>query len=58
VHEVKPISKGVRYSINCFLQSIPESVKEELDLKLIELMKKYVFNPKDGITYNIDKKPK
>ena len=57
VHEVKPINKGVRYSVNCFLQSIPQSIKEKLILKEEELMKKYVFNPSDGIKYNINKKP-
>ena len=57
VHEVKPINKGVRYSVNCFLQSIPQSVREELILKEEELIKKYVFNPRDGIKYNINKEP-
>ena len=57
VHEVKPINKGVRYSVNCFLQSIPQSIREKLVLKEEELMKEYVFNPSDGIKYNINKKP-
>tara|TARA_Y100000004_G_scaffold26128_1_gene26437 strand:- start:1484 stop:2170 length:687 start_codon:yes stop_codon:yes gene_type:complete len=57
VHEVKPIKKGVRYSVNCFLQNIPESVKEKLVLKENELMKEYIFNPSDGIKYNINKEP-
>lgn len=57
VHEVQPITKGVRYSVNCFLLDVPESVRQELELKRNELMEKYQFNPADGIRYNIDKKP-
>jgi alkylated DNA repair dioxygenase AlkB len=30
VHEVEEITKGVRYSTNCFLQSIPENLKKEI----------------------------
>jgi hypothetical protein len=30
IHEVEEITKGVRYSTNCFLQSIPESLKQEV----------------------------
>ena len=57
MHEVKSIDKGVRYSVNCFLQSIPQSIREELYLKQEELMEKYIFNPLDGIQYNINKEP-
>ena len=55
VHEVEPIKKGTRYSVNCFLQCIPESIKQELCIKKNELLDKYVFTPKDGIEYNIKK---
>ena len=57
VHEVKPITKGTRYSVNCFLLDVPESVREELQLKKDELMEKYKFNPDDGIRYNINTEP-
>lgn len=57
VHEVRPITKGVRYSVNCFLLDVPQSVREELQLKKDELMKKYKFNPNDGIKYNINTEP-
>jgi len=56
VHEVEPITKGVRYSTNCFLQSIPESVKQKLDNMEYLLMLHYKFNGKDGIRYNIKQK--
>ncbi len=57
VHEVNPITEGVRYSVNCFLQDIPQSVKEKLDAIKMELMDKYNFNHIDGIKYNINKDP-
>jgi hypothetical protein len=30
VHEVEEITKGTRYSTNCFLQSIPETLKQQV----------------------------
>ncbi len=57
VHEVRPVTKGIRYSVNCFLLDVPESVRQELEIKRNELMEKYIFNPEDGVRYNIDKKP-
>jgi len=57
VHEVKPITKGVRYSVNCFLQDLPQSVIEKLDLEKNKLMEEYGFNPADGIKYNINTEP-
>ena len=44
-------------SVNCFLLDVPQSVREELQLKKDELMKKYKFNPNDGIKYNINTEP-
>ena len=57
VHEVKPITKGVRYSTNCFLQSLPQSILEHLSSLEAALYNNYKFNPKDGVKYNI-KEPK
>jgi predicted 2-oxoglutarate/Fe(II)-dependent dioxygenase YbiX len=43
VHEVKPITEGVRYSTNSFLLSIPDIMKWEAS----ELVKKLKENPPD-----------
>ena len=53
VHEVKPITKGVRYSTNCFLQSVPDSVRIKLWEGENILMRDYKFIEEDGIMYNI-----
>jgi len=53
VHEVKPITKGVRYSTNCFLLSVPNSIRENIFNFTDLLLKNYKFNSKDGIKYNI-----
>ena len=43
VHEVTPITKGVRYSVNTFLQPIPQSVK----LKVQDFTEKQDFSDKN-----------
>ena len=43
VHEVTPITKGVRYSVNTFLQSIPQSVK----LKIQDFTQQQDFSDKN-----------
>ena len=53
VHEVEPITKGVRYSTNCFLQDIPTSIKEQTQNLRSMLVNNYQFNPKDGKKYDI-----
>jgi len=53
VHEVKPITKGVRYSTNCFLQNIPTSIREQTVNFQKKILNEYKFNPTDGIKYNI-----
>jgi len=53
VHEVKPITKGVRYSANCFLLSLPNSILQNLQSLQYVLEKNYKFNPKDGMKYKI-----
>jgi len=53
VHEVKPITKGFRYSTNCFLQSVPDSVRIKLWEGENILMRDYKFIEEDGIMYNI-----
>jgi len=53
VHEVKPITKGVRYSTNCFLQDLPTSLIDHMKSLELALKNNYRFNPKDGIKYNI-----
>jgi len=53
VHEVEPITKGVRYSTNCFLQNMPTSLIQRLKGLEDVLRSSYKFNPKDGIEYNI-----
>ena len=53
VHEVKPITKGVRYSTNCFLQDMPTSIIEHMKNVKSMLGNNYKFNPKDGIKFNI-----
>ena len=54
VHQVTPITKGVRYSTNSFLQSVPNSIKENV-LNFARLLQdKHTFQPqKDGRMYNI-----
>ena len=42
-HEVTPITKGVRYSVNTFLQSIPQSVK----LKIQDFTQQQDFSDKN-----------
>ena len=51
VHEVKPIKEGERYSVNCFLQSIPESVKQNIYRFKNVMMKNYKENKSDGKKY-------
>jgi len=53
VHEVRPITKGVRYSVNTFLQEVPESIKIKLYNYKAKLLKDYKFNIKDGLPYKI-----
>tara|TARA_R110000823_G_scaffold313100_1_gene440367 strand:- start:31 stop:714 length:684 start_codon:yes stop_codon:yes gene_type:complete len=53
VHEVKPITKGVRYSVNTFLLSVPESINREVADYRNSLLKNYKFSIKDGLTYKI-----
>ena len=43
VHQVTPITKGTRYSVNTFLQSIPQNVK----LKIQDFMQKQDFSDKN-----------
>ena len=53
VHQVTPITEGVRYSSNSFLQSVPDSIRNNIN-NFVELLKKnYKFNPADGRMYNI-----
>jgi hypothetical protein len=58
VHEVKPIKKGVRYSTNCFLQCLPQSIVQNLHTFRDVLEKNYKFNSKDGLKYNIKRNGK
>tara|TARA_R110000744_G_C19239713_1_gene549097 strand:- start:245 stop:910 length:666 start_codon:yes stop_codon:yes gene_type:complete len=51
VHEVKPITKGVRYSTNCFLQSIPNSVKLKLWEEENLIMSRYKPSKEDGLKF-------
>ena len=54
VHEVSPITEGIRYSTNSFLQSVPNSIKENALHFAKVLMKNHIPNPeKDGRMYNI-----
>jgi len=53
VHEVRPIKKGIRYSTNCFLQDLPNSILSELNNIQSSLCENYRFNPLDGEKYNI-----
>ncbi len=53
VHEVKPIKEGERYSVNCFLQSIPESVKQNIYRFVDVMMNNYKENKLDGKKYAI-----
>ncbi len=53
VHEVKPITKGVRYSVNTFLQEVPESIKTKLYDYKLQLLKDYKFKIEDGLPYKI-----
>jgi hypothetical protein len=53
VHEVEPITKGVRYSTNCFLQEMPTTITEETENYKKMLVDNYKFNPRDGKKYNI-----
>ena len=53
VHEVNPITKGVRYSTNSFLLSIPNSIRESIINFTDLLVRNYKFNSKDGRKYII-----
>jgi hypothetical protein len=53
VHEVEQITKGVRYSTNCFLQNIPTSIIKETENFKNNLINNYRFRSTDGIKYNI-----
>jgi predicted 2-oxoglutarate/Fe(II)-dependent dioxygenase YbiX len=53
VHQVTPITEGVRYSTNSFLQSVPDSIKNNINNFAELLLKNYKFNPADGRMYNI-----
>lgn len=53
VHQVTPITEGVRYSTNSFLQAVPNSIRENIGNFAELLLKNYKFNPKDGRMYNI-----
>ena len=53
VHEVEPITKGVRYSTNCFLQDLPSTVIQEEENIRDTLINNYTFNEKDGNQFKI-----
>ena len=53
VHEVEPITKGVRYSTNCFLQDLPSTVIQEVENTRDTLINNYTFNEKDGNQFKI-----
>lgn len=55
VHEVEKIKKGIRYSANSFLLSIPSEVYKNMSTHLNEEMEKYNMNPNDMTFYKIGK---
>lgn len=60
VHEVEEITEGTRYSTNSFLQSIPESVLEQVMDFTYERMDAYRATPElhDGTFYRIKPEPR
>lgn len=60
VHAVEPITKGTRYSTNSFLQSLPESVLQEVVDFAYDRMKAYRADPSlhDGTAYRVESGPR
>ena len=43
VHEVKTITSGNRYSVNCFLRSTPQTVNDQYNVYVPDNIKRYVY---------------